>query len=190
MRAVVIASRASIIAADILLILITWFSLFRKGAFHFTFDTATFAEVLLRDGTIYFVLGIPLHVLLLPLPLNPSDLSVLVVLNTLHLAFTLASFDVIALQNVSDLSLFTDPITAVLVQRFLFHLQSANRQALDMDSSRVGGAITQQSGSLVFARVIGSLGASIPPEDFLGTPEDDMVEDEQEGGMGCTSEET
>ncbi|KAI1783674.1 hypothetical protein LXA43DRAFT_1067435 [Ganoderma leucocontextum] len=173
-----------------LLILITWSSLFRKGAFRLTFGTATFAEVLLRDGTIYFVFGILLHVLLLPFPLNLPNLRVLVVLNALHLAFSLASFAIPSLQNVSDLSLFTESITAILMQRFLFHLQSANWRALDLDSSQFGGAVTQQSSSLVFNRFIGSLGASIPSEDFLGTPEDDMVEDEQEGGTGSTSEET
>ncbi|KAI1786976.1 hypothetical protein LXA43DRAFT_741455 [Ganoderma leucocontextum] len=169
---VVIASRASIIAAGSLLILVTWFSLFGKGAFRLMFGTVTFAGVLLRDGTIYFV--------------------ILVVLNALHLAFSLASFAVPALQNVSEITAFTEPITAILVQRFLFHLQSANRRALDLDSSQVGGAraVTQQSSSLVFDRVIGSLGASIPPEDFLGMSEEDMVEDEQEGGIGNTSEET
>ncbi|KAI1782509.1 hypothetical protein LXA43DRAFT_1143465 [Ganoderma leucocontextum] len=90
--------------------------------------------------------------------------------------------------NVSDITFFTEPITAILVQRFLFHLQSANCRALDMDSaSQVGGAVTQQSSSLVFNPVIGSLGASIPSEDFLGPSEDDGVEDEEEGGMGSTS---
>ncbi|KAI1783013.1 hypothetical protein LXA43DRAFT_1103123 [Ganoderma leucocontextum] len=101
-----------IIVADSLLILITWFSLFGKGTFHFTFGAATFAEVLLRDGTIYFI--------------------VLVVLNALHLAFSLASFAVVALQNVSNITHFTDPLTAILVQRFLLHLQSANSRALDL----------------------------------------------------------
>ncbi|KAI1783017.1 hypothetical protein LXA43DRAFT_1048483, partial [Ganoderma leucocontextum] len=163
-KRLIVVSRTGIIAADSLLVLITWSSLFRNGAFRFTFGTATFAEVLLRDGTIYFI--------------------VLMILNALHLAFSLSSFTVAALQNVSDITAFTEPITAILVQRFLFHLQSANHQALDMDSSQVGGAV-QQSSSLVFDRVIGSLGASIPSEDFLRTSEDGiMVEDEQEGGMG------
>ena len=47
----IIASRTCLIAADILLILITWFSLFRKDQnFGLEFRKATLAEVLLRDG--------------------------------------------------------------------------------------------------------------------------------------------
>ncbi|KAM5541392.1 hypothetical protein V8D89_004946 [Ganoderma adspersum] len=158
-----IASRVGLIAADSLLILITWFSLSRNGTkLGLTFRTATLAEVLLRDGTIYFV--------------------VLVVLNVLHLAFSLISVAVPALEITSDMTAFTDPLTAILVQRFLIHLQSANHRALDLDSSQMGTAV-QQSKSLVFNRVMGSLGGSIPPEDFLGPSDDDVdwVEDEREG---------
>ena len=47
----IIVSRTGIIVADSLLVLITWFSLFRKDAkYRLTFSTATLAEVLLRDG--------------------------------------------------------------------------------------------------------------------------------------------
>ncbi|KAM5536328.1 hypothetical protein V8D89_010020 [Ganoderma adspersum] len=154
-----------------LLVFITWFSLFKKGAFHLKFGTATLAEVLLRDGTIYFV--------------------ILVVLNVLHLAFSFASIAVPALQNASEVTLFTEPITAIIIQRFLLHLQAANRRALDLDSSQMGSGV-QRSSSVVFNRVIGSLGVSIPPEDFLGLSGDDIdeVEDVQEDEMGSQPEDT
>ena len=73
-------------------------------------------------------------------------------------------------------------ITAILVQRFLIHLQAANHRTLGLDSSQMG---VQWSSSLVFDRAIGSLGASILPEDFLGPSEDDVneLEDVQEGEM-------
>lgn len=105
----VIASRASIIAADSVLVLITWFSLFRKDAtFHLKFDTATLGEVLLRDGECiasqcyslvisHILQGLSTSCLLfysmsyLPLPLIPPKYSVIVVLNALHLAFSLVS---------------------------------------------------------------------------------------------------
>lgn len=47
------------------------------------------------------------------------------------------------------------------------------------------------SSSLTFNRVIGSLGASIPPEDFLAPFEDGMdgVDDEQEAGTGFQPED-
>ena len=47
---VVISSRTCIIAADSLLVLITWFSLWKDATFRLAFGTATLAEVLLRDG--------------------------------------------------------------------------------------------------------------------------------------------
>ena len=72
-------------------------------------------------------------------------------------------------------------ITAIIVQRFLFHLQAANRRTLGLDSSQLGSNV-QWSSSLTFNRVIGSLGASIPPEEFLAPLEDetDGVEEEWE----------
>ena len=47
---VIIVSRAGLIAADGLLVLITWLSLFRKDLYRVNLGTATLAEVLLRDG--------------------------------------------------------------------------------------------------------------------------------------------
>ncbi len=55
------------------------------------------------------------------------------------------------------------------------------------------GDAVQQSSSVVFNRVIGSLGGSIPPEDFIGGSEDgwDTVEDAQvDGEMESSSEDT
>ncbi|KAM5541391.1 hypothetical protein V8D89_004945 [Ganoderma adspersum] len=184
-----IISRASIIAADSLLILVTWISLFRKHTkLSLTFGAATLAEVLLRDGTIYFVSVILPLVPPSPLPLIPRKRSVLMVLNVLHLTFSLVSVAIPALQNASYMTAFTDPITSILVQRFMLHLQAANHRALDLDLSQKASSV-QRSSSLVFDRVIGSLGASIPPEDFFGSSEDDMdrLEDELEGEMGRES---
>lgn len=79
-------------------------------------------------------------------------------------------------------------ITAILVQRFLIHLQAANHRTLGLDSSKMG---VQWSSSLVFDRAIGSLGASILPEDFLGPLEDDMdrLEGAQDGEMRSPPED-
>ncbi|KAM5541388.1 hypothetical protein V8D89_004942 [Ganoderma adspersum] len=100
------------------------------------------------------------------------------------------SVTVPALQNTSDMTTFTEPITAILVQRFIFHLQAANHRTLGLDSSQMGTA-AQWSSSLTFNRIIGSLGASIPPENFLGLLEDDMgmAEDEREGERGSQLED-
>ena len=63
----------------------------------------------------------------------------------------------------------------------MIDLQAANHRALDLDSSMTANNL-QDSSSLVFDRVIGSFGASIPPEDFLGSFEDDVdgFKDERE----------
>ena len=49
-------------------------------------------------------------------------------------------------------------MTAVLVSRFLLHLQAANRTAIDHDASISSEA---HDSSLVFNRVIGSLASSL-----------------------------
>ena len=65
-------------------------------------------------------------------------------------------------------------ITAILVQRFLLHLQSAEHQALDLTSSQD----KSRSSSIVFDQMIGSLGTSLPPESFLGVPEGGVGEEQ------------
>ena len=47
---VIIASRSSLIVADSLLVIITWISLFQKGALHLALGTTSFSQVLLYDG--------------------------------------------------------------------------------------------------------------------------------------------
>ncbi len=57
-------------------------------------------------------------------------------------------------------------MTAILVQRFLIHLQLANRKALHLDTSQGAGSSSQDAGTLVFERVIGSLNASLTLDDY------------------------
>ena len=54
-------------------------------------------------------------------------------------------------------------MTAILIARFLLDLQTAERQALCMNSSALGASHggASQSDSLVFERVMGSLTSSI-----------------------------
>ena len=59
------------------------------------------------------------------------------------------------------LLLFLDSITAVLVSRFLLHLQSAHRNGLDEYNG--SHAQFESVGTLVFERIIGSLAESIDP---------------------------
>ncbi|KAJ8453855.1 hypothetical protein ONZ51_g13365 [Trametes cubensis] len=100
------------------------------------------ATVLLRDGVIYFV--------------------VLVILNVLHLTFTMLSF-VIPFDPSSQVTTFTEPVTAVLVSRFLLDLQSTNRKSLRLDPSDSMHFDTSFGGTLSFARVVGSIGSPLEP---------------------------
>ncbi|RPD57204.1 hypothetical protein L227DRAFT_565512 [Lentinus tigrinus ALCF2SS1-6] len=82
--------------------------------------------------------------------------------NVLHLTLTLLSVSKVT-HTVSVVTQFTEPITAILVSRFLIDLQVANQESLE---NSVG-----PSESLVFERVIGSLGSSIGP--VVGTDDTD-----------------
>ncbi|RPD69784.1 hypothetical protein L226DRAFT_616558 [Lentinus tigrinus ALCF2SS1-7] len=146
-------------ASDLILIWITWTKLSRNAIRNR--DPGSFAYVLLRDGTAYFV--------------------ALCILNALHLTLTLLSFED-PLANVSVVTFFTEPLTAIIVSRFLINLQSANVKAVGMGSTQDNGG---QSESLVFERVIGSLGSSIVPS----LSEEEQVEDEHvDGGEGADAD--
>ncbi|TBU37723.1 hypothetical protein BD309DRAFT_904714 [Dichomitus squalens] len=143
----VIIARSCSIAADCLAIGSTWLALglphanSRGGILKGSISSA-----LLLDGTVYFL--------------------ILAVLNSLHLAFTLLSINIDSLQSVSVVTAFTAPLSAILVSRFLLHLQSASLRAVgSIPSSQISSLHLDRS--LVFERVVGSLGASITPEDYL-----------------------
>ncbi|TBU36905.1 hypothetical protein BD309DRAFT_1067173 [Dichomitus squalens] len=105
-----------------------------------------------HEGTIYFL--------------------ILAMLNSLHLAFTLLSIAVDALQSLSVVSFFTAPLSAIIMSRFLLHLQSASLWAVgSMPSSQLSSLHPDRS--LVFERVVGSLGASIAADDYLTEDHDD-----------------
>ena len=75
-------------------------------------------------------------------------------------------------------------LAAILVSRFLLDLQSANHRA----SNPQGATITLHNGgtgSLIFERVIGSLGSSI--FDAVGEDEDEF---DQDGDEECLAMET
>ncbi|TBU39369.1 hypothetical protein BD309DRAFT_1012023 [Dichomitus squalens] len=81
-------------------------------------------------------------------------------------SLTLLSIDRDGLQPVSVVTAFTTPLSAILVSRFLLHLQSASLRAVgSIPSSQFSSLHLDRS--LVFERVIGSLGASITAEDYL-----------------------
>ncbi|RDX51239.1 hypothetical protein OH76DRAFT_1417318 [Lentinus brumalis] len=140
----VIISRASLIVSDALLVGLTWralpqhtvsFASLRKTGVSLT-------TVLLRDGTFYF--------------------GILCILNILHLVFSLTSmFGFIT--GASNISTFTEVVTAVLVSRFLLNLQEANKVVCRGVSSMDQLSTIAEGRTISFARFIGSIGESIGP---------------------------
>ncbi|KAI0682287.1 hypothetical protein C8T65DRAFT_750688 [Cerioporus squamosus] len=111
---------------------------------------------ILRDGIIYFVS--------------------IAILNALHLALTALSTLDTPLENSSLVTYFTEPLTGILVGRFLLHLQAANRKALDLQSSIHSEA--HGTATLVFARAVGSLVSSLGPEEdteYSGDTGDSLI---------------
>ncbi|RPD53358.1 hypothetical protein L227DRAFT_658258 [Lentinus tigrinus ALCF2SS1-6] len=107
-------SRIPLIVADTLLICITWSKLISREALRGIGQSKrlSLSDVLLRDGTIYFV--------------------VLFVMNVLHFSLSLAAL-AIGADGASNVSIFTAPITAILISRFLLQLQEADQQVVRVD---------------------------------------------------------
>ncbi|KAI0828861.1 hypothetical protein BC628DRAFT_1417259 [Trametes gibbosa] len=147
-----LSTRICLIAADAITVAVTWYATYRATKLTPLSGTSTsFATILLRHGLIYFV--------------------VLLILNVLHLIFTMLSIVGDSQSPVSYLTIFTEPLTAVLIARFLLDLQATERSALDgrdadaLDCDTGEGAF-RQSGTLVFGRVVGSLASSAMAESW------------------------
>ncbi|RPD80818.1 hypothetical protein L226DRAFT_556694 [Lentinus tigrinus ALCF2SS1-7] len=105
-------------------------------------QTTSLSSVLFRDGVLYF--------------------TTLTILNILHLNFSLLSIldnNVYTSGNSSDISVLNEPVTAILISRFLIDLQEANIQSMHQDS-------LASVGTLNFDRVVGSASfcLSVPAE--------------------------
>ncbi|TBU47615.1 hypothetical protein BD309DRAFT_987966 [Dichomitus squalens] len=159
-----IMARSCLIAADCIAIGVTWYTLSRRRdirqppAFK-----GTISDVLLVDAYHF----------------SCSVFSrILAVLNTLHLTFTVVSLDVNFLQSTSNVTQFTVPLSAILISRFLLHLQGANLRAIGGGSSHAFA--TTHNTSIIFNRVAGSIGAPIDADDYFsqdrGTTENEGKE--------------
>ncbi|RPD68275.1 hypothetical protein L226DRAFT_540814, partial [Lentinus tigrinus ALCF2SS1-7] len=144
-----------LILADLIVLGVTW---------HGTYQTTqlvrvaageqskhTYSGILLRDGTAARVL------------------LILATLNVLHLLFTFVSITIDTVSDTSLVTIFTQPITSILVSRFLIDLQEVHQYRANSQLS----SLSAGQGSLHFAtsRVMGSLGESLPP------PGDTLLED-------------
>ncbi|KAI1783680.1 hypothetical protein LXA43DRAFT_903070, partial [Ganoderma leucocontextum] len=99
----------------ILLIVATWATLHRRADLRREGRRTTLADVLLRDGTMYFFGLLFLNALML-------------------IIFTLENVDILYGMNSNDVVMFTQSMSAILLHRFLLHLQSANRRTLVVSS--------------------------------------------------------
>ncbi|KAL1938185.1 hypothetical protein VTO73DRAFT_11829 [Trametes versicolor] len=159
-----VMSRSCLILADVLVILVTWRSLGRTSRAGGGVGP-TLAHTLMHNGTIYFV--------------------VVVVCNTLHLILTLLSITT-PLQQTSQVTALTDPITTILICRFFLALQRANQTALGRDTLRSAHSLGEHDTGgdtvLRFASVvIGSIGESLTETD-LGLDAVDSADDLGEMG--------
>ncbi|KAI0676161.1 hypothetical protein C8Q78DRAFT_1075089 [Trametes maxima] len=142
------AQMTSLIAADILVIVITIATTRRRGTPHLGRPgKATLGDVLLYDGIKYF--------------------AVLLTLNILQVVLTHLSIKIISQQG-SYIAQISDPLTAIFISRFLLDLQSANQASRALGTQTLGsfpvGSMPAQEGTLRFtSRVIGSLGGSAQP---------------------------
>ncbi|KAI0730739.1 hypothetical protein C8Q76DRAFT_715954 [Earliella scabrosa] len=129
-------SRGCLIVADVLLIAITLHSTVRRSVFSQLADARSLHSIMLRDGALYFLYvrfcltGV---VAALNFTLTTFVASrVLLILNILHLSFTLSSISINGAG--SNITLFTEPCTTVLVGRFLIHLQEAGTRTLRVNT--------------------------------------------------------
>ncbi|TFK80365.1 hypothetical protein K466DRAFT_559142 [Polyporus arcularius HHB13444] len=142
-----IASRAGLIIADFLLVVVTWLTL-AAGPLRPRFrvrSSRSLTDIMLWNGMSYF--------------------SILTILNVLHLAFSVADVARDGASSMSYITLVIDPLLAVLVCRFLLDLQDASRRNIKLGTDDALHCSTlDEQASLSFARVLGS-GATIIPID-------------------------
>ncbi|KAI1782494.1 hypothetical protein LXA43DRAFT_905612 [Ganoderma leucocontextum] len=131
--AVTIISRVSLIAADLIVIAVTWSPTYTAVRVGFGHRRITLPHLMFRDGLIYFI--------------------AMVTMNCLHLAFSITgsvSTVLIAADYVSEITEFTEPLTAILLWRFMLNLQEAgSNDGLRTESEFVN--VQRGSEHLIFA---------------------------------------
>ncbi|KAI0630452.1 hypothetical protein C8Q77DRAFT_1160040 [Trametes polyzona] len=167
-RAVAI-SRSCAIIADLLVIAVTWQSTYTT-ALRGGNGQRAIAGVLFMNGAIYFM--------------------AIVATNALNLLLTLVSV-LYSLSSFSQVAMFTNPLTVIMLYRFLLSLQAANQETIRLAGPTStllhGGDDESRTGSvpLRFAsRIIRSMGASI-----VERPEASLCED-LDSSSGAVAYET
>ncbi|RPD74201.1 hypothetical protein L226DRAFT_613587, partial [Lentinus tigrinus ALCF2SS1-7] len=180
---VTIASRVYLIAADLVVLVVTWWATYYGTGLRAIQPHCrpSFSHILLRDGMMYFL--------------------VLLTLNILHLLFTLLSISSESLVPVSYITIFTEPyvcsfnsrfvlpqaftlynITAILISRFIINLQEVNR-GINYWQAESSALATASQSTINFAKVIGPLGSSLGLSDHGTETDVGGVENERAIGM-------
>ncbi|TBU46368.1 hypothetical protein BD309DRAFT_916187 [Dichomitus squalens] len=176
-KLVTIVGRGCIITADAIVLCVTWHTTYwstrmgRKVLVHLTGRKRSFSSILLRDGTLYFGY---VQAQAFSQAVDRAKLlgyhRLLLTMNIIYLTLTMFPTEVDSLTQVSYVVEFSEPLTAILVSRFLLNLQAVGRRTevssqLTAESSPTPSA---RSGTLIFAnQVVGSLGS------FLSSPTDE-----------------
>ncbi|KAI0712727.1 hypothetical protein C8T65DRAFT_646740 [Cerioporus squamosus] len=131
------------------------------------------SDILFCDGTIYFVVLFMLNVLHLVFSLTAVSCPVVASYRSAHDDTHNFLQQVLADSGGSYLSVFTSPVTAILVSRFLLELQEANQTVvrLDPDDPLHSSRHSEYDDT---PRYLSSLGAFIHPD--LPAPSDDDSE--------------
>ncbi|KAI0774565.1 hypothetical protein C8Q74DRAFT_845384 [Fomes fomentarius] len=148
---VTIISRLCLVAADLMVMGITWKATYRTSR-DIIGRRSSLSSILLRDGAIYFI--------------------TLAIMNILHLSFSLSSILGTLASSNSLIVIFTEAFTAILISRFLMDLQAASDAAMHQHSG------VSSLSSLNFNRVIGALGSSLPA---IPESENDLYRQGMEG---------
>ncbi|KAJ8453594.1 hypothetical protein ONZ51_g13510 [Trametes cubensis] len=164
--ALTIACRSALIAADVLVMAVTWHTTSKMDRLTLQVGRwPSFAHTLFRDGAIYFV--------------------VMLVLNVLHLTFTVCQLYTDGLFPISYVTIFTEPLTSILISRFLLNLQEVHRDLGHGATDATSHSDTIQQGTVHFARVIGSLGSSLAADSWPSSePETISLTDAWESKCG------
>ncbi|KAI0746884.1 hypothetical protein C8Q80DRAFT_1271711 [Daedaleopsis nitida] len=171
---VVVISRTCLLAADIILVIITWKTIPRRLLGPSTESGApSLTTIILRNGMIYFI--------------------VILTMNVLHLAFSITS--VLSSGSFSQITIFTEPVTAILVSRFLLDLQQSNRDTVKLtldDLSPADSTGTRSvADTLNFASVVSSVGGTISIHGILAVDERGEEDgDDKSSYLPDTSENT
>ncbi|KAI0328672.1 hypothetical protein GY45DRAFT_1337957 [Cubamyces sp. BRFM 1775] len=135
-----VLARAPLIIADVIIIVVTWKTQYKTYKLSKAVSQPSrLTNVILRDGTIYFVVLTGLNTLLL-------------LFEYLQYIKILASFQ--AQADVSILVQFVEPVTTILISEFLTHLYEAAEAVEDTGT-------LPSVGTLEF-RIMGPIGASLP----------------------------